>query len=517
MLLILALFLDLAGIIPQNQGALAINYGYLISDSTFESQSSNISSAASIDGWLNSRYPSGCISGSFRTPDPTGWNGTAMTFGSNVTAGRAIYDAGRIYNINPQVLLSTLQKEQSAISGGAGCYPNTPDPASATPMTNKCGSGTRQCTLACTHAGGCLTIAVGYGCPNYCDVRYEGFSKQIIWGANTFRFAQMRSRGILTGYTGHDPGDEDLYYSGPMTRGYRKRSASSPNTYYDGTYTPNDGGSVTIATGGTASLYNYTPFKSGNTNFNNIFTGWFGSPTSPCYATTNLASTPSGRHFVGHKNSSSGPTNLTFTRLNNSGSACTEAHLWNSGYKSWATNIITGMQATDPSSGILVSGNLLGDSRNDLTFIHYGGSGFTAVHVFSSDLKLLPGYYDVLTNLNNVTATSGTFVTGNFDGKGKDELTYVKFGGSVEIHKFSSDLRKAIGTYDVLTNLSGISSTTGEFVAGDFLGRGYDQLAYVKYTGSAGRVEVHIFSRDLRTSSGIQDVITNLAGFDPST
>jgi hypothetical protein len=130
------------------------------------------------------------------------------------------------------------------------------------------------------------------------------------------------------------------------------------------------------------------------------------------------------------------------------------------------------------------------------------------------------GYYDVATNLSGVSATSGTFTAGDFLGRGYDQLAYVLYNGSTgktEVHLFDPSLKKAVGYYDVATNLSGVSAASGTFTAGDFLGRGYSQLAYVAYNGtSSGKVEVHTFSRDLRQAVGFQDIATNLPGFDPA-
>jgi hypothetical protein len=259
------------------KSAAAFNANNLMDDGVFER--SNLMSPAQIDNWIN-QFPSSCISSNsgFRTPDPQGWSAAQnqYLFGGNVTVGQAIYDTAQLYHVNPQVILSTMQKEQSLVTGSAGCY-NEPNPATATPMTNQCGSGTRNCTLACTHAGGCMNIAMGYGCPGYCDAKDEGFSMQLTLGTWLLRFGEQRAYGNLTGYVGYEQGDENFTYTGPMTQGTRKRSASSAAISYDGLYTTQDGVTVSIANGATASLYNFTPFTSGNSNFDTIFQNWFGS------------------------------------------------------------------------------------------------------------------------------------------------------------------------------------------------------------------------------------------------
>src|SRR5579883_3127206 len=109
--------------------ALTANYNNVIDDAVFDN--ANSMDANQIDTFLNS-FPSSCISpnNGFTSPDPTGYNPSqGFLFGGNVSAGKVIYDASQAYGINPQVILATLQKEQSLVTGSAGCYPNNPNPA----------------------------------------------------------------------------------------------------------------------------------------------------------------------------------------------------------------------------------------------------------------------------------------------------------------------------------------------------------------------------------------------------
>jgi hypothetical protein len=261
----------------------------LIDDFTFNNI--NTMPSGTIDNWLNSNFSSSCISlnanangnSGFTTPDPEGWSNTLnqYAFGSNVSAGTAIDDASNLYDINPQVIIATLQKEQSIISGGGGCYYSSPSPVwpySGSPAPNTTFTCTMNgvattCTYACTYSGGCMDIAMSYGCPYYCSAKDEGFSMQLTLGSWLLRFGQERAYGILTGYTGYETGDENFTYYGPMTAGWRQRVAGGSSVYYDGTYTTSDGTSVDINNGATASLYNYTPYISGNENFDNLFQG----------------------------------------------------------------------------------------------------------------------------------------------------------------------------------------------------------------------------------------------------
>jgi hypothetical protein len=136
-----------------------------------------------------------------------------------------------------------------------------------------------------------VPIAVGYGCPGRCNAAQEGFSQQVIRAAWFLKYGQQRSLGNVTWnvqqtnfpHSGNvwDNSDDPSYCrrDTPMTQGYRKQCSGDSLTYYDG-YTSIDGSSIHLDTGGTAALYWYTPHKSGNSNFVNIFTNWFGSTLS---------------------------------------------------------------------------------------------------------------------------------------------------------------------------------------------------------------------------------------------
>jgi hypothetical protein len=276
------LVLTLQGCLYYNpeKAAAAFDANTIISDAVFENTGSM--SAAQIDNMLNGLGGS-CIRqlSGFLTPDPLGYSGGAYQFGGNVTAGQAIYNISQRYNINPQVVLTTLQKEQSLVTGAKGCHYDRPDPDDPAQVfaCNLYGNGNMyRCTQACpwAYGGGCMNVAMGYGCPNNCNVDSERFHYQISGGSWLLRFAEKRAYGILNGYAGFDSGDQNYTYSGPMTPGFRKRSAAGANTYYDGTWTTNDSVSVTITNGATASLYTYTPFVNGNQSFQNIFENIFG-------------------------------------------------------------------------------------------------------------------------------------------------------------------------------------------------------------------------------------------------
>ena len=191
-LLIIGLSLVFSLFFPASSKA-AFNANNLMDDSVFNNTTSM--NASQIDAFLNT-FPSSCIStnNGFTSADVTGYNPSqGFLYGSNVSAGTVINNASQAYDLNPQVVLATLQKEQSLVSGGAGCHYETP------PTQNPCPNppyGTSStCVTACQYAGGCVYIAMGYDCPQYCVPGSTGFSKQIIKATWKLKFTQQRSLG----------------------------------------------------------------------------------------------------------------------------------------------------------------------------------------------------------------------------------------------------------------------------------------------------------------------------------
>lgn len=242
--------------IASHVSAATFNQNNIIGNVVFDNVSSM--SAAQIDNWLNANFPSSCIStnNGFFAPDPVGYNPTnGFVYGGNVSAGQVVYDAAQAYGLNPQVLLATLEKESSVVTGAASYH--------------------------CQY----INTSMGYGCPDSgscpTDPATEsGFSKQVIHAAWLFKFGEQRSQGnvgwsvVKGGWNNSD--DPGTCYGGPMTQGTFQRCSGGPSTYYDG-YTTIDGAAVHMDDGPTAALYWYTPHFSGNQSFFNIFVSWFGS------------------------------------------------------------------------------------------------------------------------------------------------------------------------------------------------------------------------------------------------
>lgn len=154
-----------------------------------------------------------------------------------------IYKVAQEWNINPQVILATLQKEQSLLT------------LSDCPEWK-------------------YNSAMGYGCPDSggCLAKYADITKQILWGSWQLKFNKERSVGN-TGWNG----DSGIYYVGYMTSGYRSRCATCSSYYYDG-YATIDNTLINFENGSTASLYTYTPHL--GQSFPRIFESYFGSTSS---------------------------------------------------------------------------------------------------------------------------------------------------------------------------------------------------------------------------------------------
>ena len=159
------------------------------------------------------------------------------------TAAKIIWQAAQDYNINPQVLIVLLQKEQGLVTD---TWPNHNVQ---------------------------YRSATGYGCPDNadCNSKYYGFKNQVRNAANFFRAHLDNNSGW---YKPHVPGGQNVRWN--------------PNTSCGA-------GWVNIENRATSGLYSYTPYQPngaalragygtgdgcsayGNRNFWAYFNDWFGS------------------------------------------------------------------------------------------------------------------------------------------------------------------------------------------------------------------------------------------------
>lgn len=198
------------------------------------------------------RWNAGCRTGGDGTPcladyreDTSsqvadGWCPGGFEGASNDTAASIIDKVAQGCGINPQVLLTILQKEQGLVTAS--------------------GEG-----LDATR----YRAAMGYGCPDgsECDPRYAGFFNQVWYAARQFQIYRS------------DPAEYGVVPGQEVDLAYNPDSSCGSST-------------VTVLNQATAGLYAYTPYQPdeaatlggaddcssfGNLNFYAYFTAWFGS------------------------------------------------------------------------------------------------------------------------------------------------------------------------------------------------------------------------------------------------
>ena len=208
---------------------------HLMDDGVFDNVGTM--SEPQIYNFLVSKGP--CLA-NYADADPNYSSSTGWSYSGSVSAAHIIFKTAQMWGLNPQVILATLQKEESLITG-----------------------------TSCDNWR--YNAAMGYGCPDSggCNPKYAGFTRQVLWGSWQLKFSKERSLGN----TAWD-GDGDISYVGYMTQGTRKRCASCSPNYYDGTAVI-DGQTIFLETGATAAFYTYTPHL--GQSLPGLFESWFGS------------------------------------------------------------------------------------------------------------------------------------------------------------------------------------------------------------------------------------------------
>lgn len=229
------------------------NPGYIISDNIFTNHQSM--TAAQIQDFLKSKVPV-CDTWGTKGSTSTARRDFIRSYGYDVplkclidytengkSAAQIIYDTAQKYQINPQVFIVLLQKEQGLVTDD---WPG--------PWQYK--------------------TATGYGCPDTapCDSQYYGLTNQLDWAGKMYRAIMNVSP---TWYTPYILGNNYIRYNPVASCG---------------------GTTVNILNRATQALYNYTPYQPnqsalnagygsgdscgayGNRNFYLYFSDWFGSP-----------------------------------------------------------------------------------------------------------------------------------------------------------------------------------------------------------------------------------------------
>ena len=240
-------------------GALSVSYNYSVSTGAVgkaatQSDVTYVTTTRAIFGQRYDSYntttigatPYVCLNQYAENPTTHQNNLQGASVSGADSAAQIIYNAAQTYSINPQVLLVTLQKEQSLVTDDW-------------PWVNE------------------YQEAMGYMCPDTpqgCNSAYSGFYKQVTDAA-----WQLREYATHPNNFNYVPGPgNNVYYNPNVACGYT---------------------TLNIQNQATASLYIYTPYQPntaalsgsgdgcsayGNLNFFNYFTSWFGTTYNPFYA-----------------------------------------------------------------------------------------------------------------------------------------------------------------------------------------------------------------------------------------
>jgi hypothetical protein len=185
----------------------------------------------------------------------------------NQSAAKIIYDAAWDFGINPQVIMATLQKEQSL-------------------MTNPSPSASN------------INFAMGYGCPTTGSCSFPGFYQQIRNGSWQLRFNMHRAagnNGTWVGPTGQTWGNSSISYACKNATAYYSTGLFPGRTVTFYAHTNGQAyANVAIANAATAAMYCYTPhvynpsgvpvYYSGSKNFVSFYEQWFGPTQGEPYA-----------------------------------------------------------------------------------------------------------------------------------------------------------------------------------------------------------------------------------------
>lgn len=187
----------------------------------------------------------------------------------NQPAAQIIREAALDFGLNPQVIMATLQKEQSLITN--------PSPSASN-----------------------IRSAMGYGCPTtgFCDPSLAGFYNQVRNGSWQLRFNYERSggnNGTWAGPSGAVWGNPSILY--PCRNATSLYStglmAGRQVTFYAHT-NGQAYATITVTNRATAAMYCYTPhvynpsgvpvYYSGSYNFVTFYERWFGPTQGEPYA-----------------------------------------------------------------------------------------------------------------------------------------------------------------------------------------------------------------------------------------
>lgn len=167
------------------------------------------------------------------------------------TAAQLIWDAAQSSGLNPQVILVTLNKEQSLITGRQSATSDQMQRA--------------------------LDFAMGFGCPDSqpCGSIYQGFYNQLFGGVDTENNRYLGAvKSLMKSFS--TPGGRGPLFNNATSKVGDVITLDNTLGGYNGVQ-PNQ--TITLSNAATAALYRYTPHVfNGNYNFWKFFNSWFRYP-----------------------------------------------------------------------------------------------------------------------------------------------------------------------------------------------------------------------------------------------
>jgi hypothetical protein len=183
--------------------------------------------------------------------------------------------------------------------------------------------------------------------------------------------------------------------------------------------------------------------------------------------------------------------------VRNTGTGKVEAHVWNRDMKSFLVHTATNQPAIDPSDCKIILADLDGLRRDNAYLIceKNTGSGMIEVHKWNPGLQTWA--WHAITNMPTSSTGETTVTSGDVDGDSRDELIFVAYNntgsGKIEFHIWNPGFWS--WRAHIATNQDSISTSTAFVTFADTDGNGMDEGVLVanKNTGS-GKIEFHIWN-----------------------
>jgi hypothetical protein len=397
-----------------------------------------------------------------------------------ISAAQIIYNAAHAYNINPQVLLTTLQKEQGLVTDDW-------------PWTSQ------------------FTKAMGYGCPDTadCNAAYYGLYNQVTDAAWQFRH-YLDNPGAYNYWTGNN----FINYS-PSSCSGTVVNIQNPATAALYIYTPYQPNSAALAsltgTGDSCSSY-------GNRNFFYYFNTWFGSSLDgTCAADGNTAISTDVTFQKFTKNQDLG----TFVIDSGSGTRCVETHTWNSSLTSWNSHIATNAPNIDTTTSKVMYADLNGDGDDEAILVGFKGtgSGRIELHIWNEHLNQWANH--IITNAPCINSAISSIAFADVNGDGKDEGILIGQGngststGNIEFHVWDSSFQNF--TQNIISNSHTLDPSLSSIAFADLDGSGKDVPVLIGQgngSTSTGNIEFHVWNPGFQSWN--THTVSNSRTIDPA-